>query len=122
MINEASDVPRLRAEIERLYGTRPRVIVEDRAKNAPPNNLRLLGPEFTTGKPCDTARSTTTVRRYGVQMIWRRIGWFLERRFPRLWGATWARYYCPAHGGMVTARQCIAGGNCGCDNSDVRVR
>jgi hypothetical protein len=48
----------------------------------------------------------------------RRLGRFLELHCPRLWGWTWARYYCPRPiGDAVTARQCFEAGYCGCDNA-----
>lgn len=48
-----------------------------------------------------------------------RIGFWLEIHFPRIWGQTYARYYCPRPiGDAKTARQCIAAGHCGCNNQD----
>lgn len=48
-----------------------------------------------------------------------RIGWWLELHFPRIWGQTYARYYCPRPiSEDKTARACIAAGHCGCNNRD----
>ena len=47
-----------------------------------------------------------------------RLGFWLELHFPRIWAATYARYYCPRP--IIddkTARACIDAGQCGCDNA-----
>ena len=50
-----------------------------------------------------------------------RLGFWLELHFPRIWGVTYARYYCPRP--IIkdrTARACIAAGHCGCNNLKLR--
>ncbi len=45
------------------------------------------------------------------------IGFWLEVNFPRIWAATYSRYYCPRPIlKNKTARACIAAGYCGCNN------